>query len=402
MASTDRPKCTHHCHSAISDELDSPKRQPCDDRGRTIRGVCSHPGNDEIISVSESVLRETIVPYDGSCGGSETTDGNDFEARFQLLVRDIRRDFDAVDVVIKVMEKKLNNLEKFLLSMQNDDRFHLVKTNAAADSIRLEQIAGKCDQILQRLDYIESKFAPMIGSKIATQPSYDASRQMIQISDTLKKLSNQIAAQSSDISSIKHRLTRLPSHSHSKAGSETSATTRRLVNAKIIELNPKQSISSASSFRSLGTPSSNTVNSSDTMPKPHQPPIVTNPPQSTSDDKLAYLKTRLKDPKIMNMVRVYIAFLHNQPSAVCFDGMTSVSAKMMLGLEGFPVEVNDLKELYIKLYEESEISKESVLADLETYRSYVATERIQRLQRARESTDKFYGRNNSSKSKDTW
>lgn len=397
MASADQPRCTL-CHSAISDEIDAPRQ--CDDRGRTIRGICSHPVYDEIISVTDSALRETIVPFSCSGIGNETTEGSDFEARFQLLVRDIRRDFDDVDAVIKVMEQKLNNLEKFLHSMQNEDRLHLVKTNAAADSIRLDQIAGKCDQILRRLDYIESRFAPMIGSKNATQSSHESSRQMIQVADCLKKLSSQITAQSSDITLIKNRLAKLPSHySYSKSSSETG---RRLVNAKIIELNPKQSISSASSYRSLGTPSSSTVNSSDTMPKPRQQPLATDSPHSTVDDKLAYLKTRLKDPKIMNLVRVYIAFLHNQPSAVCFDGMTSVSAKMMLGLDGFPVEVNDLKDLYIKLHEESGISKESVLADLETYRSYVATERIQRLQRARESTDKFYGRNNSSKSKDSW
>lgn len=336
-------------------------------------------------------------------GGVETADGKDFDARFQLLVRDIRRDFDAVDTVIKVMEKKLNNLEKFLHSMQRDDRLQLVKADSTADSIRLEQVAGKCDQILRRLDYIESKFAPIVGSKNVTQPSYEASGQMFQISDSLKKLSSQIAAQSSDISLIKNRLAKMTSHSHSKSGSgsETSATARKLVNVKIIELNQKQSVSSASSYRSIETPSRSTVNSSDTMSELHHQPIAVNSSHSTSDDKLAYLRTRLKDPKIMNLVRAYITFLHNQPTAVCFDGMTSVSAKMLLGLEGLPVEVNDLKDLYIKLHEASGISKESLLADLETYRSYIASERIQRLQRARETTDKFYGRN-SSKPKDSW
>lgn len=397
MASTDRQKCTH-CHSATIS---------VDGRRRTIRGVCSHPGNDELISVSEArseaSLRETIIAFGCSGGRAETAEEKDFEARFQLLVRDIRRDFDAVDTVIKVMEKKLNNLEKFLHSMQRDDHLQIVKADSTADSIRLAQVAGKCDQILRRLDYIEGKFAPIVGSKNVTQPSYEASRQMLQISDSLKKLSSQIAAQSSDISVIKNRLAKNTSHSHSKSvsGSETSATARKLVNAKIIELNPKQSISSASSYRSVETPSSSTVNSSDTMSEfPHQQ-IAVNSSHSTSDDKLAYLRTRLKDPKIMNLVRAYITFLHNQPTAVLFDGMTSVSAKMLLSLEGLPVEMNDLKDLYIKLHEASGISKESVLADLETYRSYIATERIQRLQRARETTDKFYGRN-SSKPKDSW
>lgn len=393
MASNNRRRlwCTY-CFSTISDERGSPPL--CEDRVHTTTRVRSQSGFDDVISVS-APLRETIMPF-GCSGKQRFDDGTDFDAKFQLLVRDIRRDFDAVDGVIKVMEKKVNNLEMLLHSMQNADRLQLVEAGTTKQSVRLEQVSGKCDQILRRLDYIESKFAPMIGSKNAHRTSSDGSMQMIQILDSLNKLSNQLTAQSSDISSIKTRLTKISSRSH--AHSEPSTITRRkLVSAKILELNPKHSISSGSSYRSLDTPSSLDV----TPSPPNLKPSIADRPHQLSDDSTAHLRARLKDPKIMNMVRAYLAFLHNQPSTVLYDGMTSVSAKMLLGLEGFPVDVTKLKEIYVKIHEDCGITKESVEADLETYRAFIATERIQRLQRARESTDKFYGRNGS-KTKDPW
>ncbi|EAT48438.1 AAEL000522-PA [Aedes aegypti] len=252
MASNNRRRlwCTY-CFSTISDERGSPPL--CEDRVHTTTRVRSQSGFDDVISVS-APLRETIMPF-GCSGKQRFDDGTDFDAKFQLLVRDIRRDFDAVDGVIKVMEKKVNNLEMLLHSMQNADRLQLVEAGTTKQSVRLEQVSGKCDQILRRLDYIESKFAPMIGSKNAHRTSSDGSMQMIQILDSLNKLSNQLTAQSSDISSIKTRLTKISSRSH--AHSEPSTITRRkLVSAKILELNPKHSISSGSSYRSLDTPSS--------------------------------------------------------------------------------------------------------------------------------------------------
>lgn len=399
MASNNRRRrwCTH-CFSTISDERGSPPL--CEDRVQISARVRRQSGFDDAINVSAS-LHEPIMPF-GCSGKQRNADGTDFDAKFQLLVRDIRRDFDAVDGVIKVMEKKVNNLESLLHSMQNEDRLQLVEAGPTKQSARLEQVSGKCDQILRRLDYIESKFAPMIGTKNAQRTSSEGSMQMIQILDSLNKLSNQLTAQSSDISSIKTRLTKISSHSHAK--SEPSTITRRkLVSAKILELNPKHSISSGSSYRSLDTPSRSTVNSLDSTPSPPNPKIsITDRPHQPPTDSTAHLQARLKDPKIMNLVRAYLAFLHNQPTTVLHDGMTSVSAKMLLGLEGFPVDVAELKALYIKIHEDCGISKESVLADLETYRSFMATERIQRLQRARESTDKFYGRNGGSKNKDQW
>lgn len=122
---------------------------------------------------------------------------------------------------------------------------------------------------------------------------------------------------------------------------------------------------------------------------PMRPPIVRLTEQSANGDK-RYLKARLRDHKIMDTVRTFLAFLHDQPTTVCIRGITKVSASVMLAAEGLPTDTNLLREIFLDVHEELGISRDDALADLQSHRTSLSSERIQRLQQLRESTDRFY------------
>lgn len=122
---------------------------------------------------------------------------------------------------------------------------------------------------------------------------------------------------------------------------------------------------------------------------PMRPPIVRLTEQSAAGDK-RYLKARLRDHKIMDTVRTFLAFLHDQPITVCIRGITKISASVMLAAEGLPTDLNLLREIFLDVHEELGISRDDALADLQSHRTSLSSERTHRLQQLRESTDKFY------------
>lgn len=320
---------------------------------------------------TESTLRDD--DHNGMFCGSGSIDLSD---RFHRLSNTVRHDFATVYTMIKVIDDKLHALEEYFVRARHQEKWSAIsETVTQTDSIRLDQIATKCDQILKRLDAVESK----LESPTATVSLDDISAQLNQLSKDV------------------HRLSTNPEPHSSKVKHVTLVTDPQIpskpLHAKMFTLNPKQRISSFLAPRSKGDNETliPKVNSNAQPKQTPTPPTLAD--DSLSEETLAHCAARLRDAKVMTTVRIFLAFLADQPPSVCYDGMTCTSARMFLALEGFPVTADKLKELYLRVHEANGLGRKAVLEDLTTYRAFIASERIQRMQRARESTDKFYGRN---------
>lgn len=122
---------------------------------------------------------------------------------------------------------------------------------------------------------------------------------------------------------------------------------------------------------------------------PMHPPIVSMTQQSALGDG-RYLKARLRDPKIMSIVRLYLAYLHDKETSFCHEGMTNTSAKIHLASEGLPTSVGELRNIFVEVHQEYGVPEKAALDDLAAFGRHLSNQRIQHLQRIRESTNKFH------------
>lgn len=122
---------------------------------------------------------------------------------------------------------------------------------------------------------------------------------------------------------------------------------------------------------------------------PMRPPIVRLTQQSVLGDG-RYLKARLRDPKIMKIVRLYLAYMKDQPPTVCIEGMTPTSIRMLLASEGLPTIPDHLQRIFIEVHQEYGVNATEAAADLHSYGRFLASERTNRLQHLRESAHKFH------------
>jgi hypothetical protein len=97
------------------------------------------------------------------------------------------------------------------------------------------------------------------------------------------------------------------------------------------------------------------------------------------------LLARLREPLIMNAIRLHLAYLSDQSNTVCYDGFTNTSIKLYLASEGLPVDLPSLKKLYNDFHAAYNIAQNEVTDDLLAYRSYITSERIAFLQKCRET-----------------
>lgn len=96
----------------------------------------------------------------------------------------------------------------------------------------------------------------------------------------------------------------------------------------------------------------------------------------------------------MQAVRLYLAFLKDEDGHACIDGMTVTSIKANLASEGLPTSPTHLQKIFLDVYSEFGLNEKEAVADLAAYKSYLSSERINRLQHNREAHAKFYGRKN--------
>lgn len=121
---------------------------------------------------------------------------------------------------------------------------------------------------------------------------------------------------------------------------------------------------------------------------PMRPPIVRLTEQSTEGDG-RFLKARLRDPKIMGIVRLFLAYMKDQPATVCVEGLTPTSIRMLLASEGLPTDPEHLLRIFSDVHQEYGLDPTAAMADLQSYRQYLSSERTHRLQQLRESANKF-------------
>ena len=121
---------------------------------------------------------------------------------------------------------------------------------------------------------------------------------------------------------------------------------------------------------------------------PMRPPIVRLTQQSTEGDG-RFLKARLRDPAIMRVVRLFLAYMKDQPPNVCIDGLTPTNIRMLLASEGLPSAPEHLHRIFIEVHQEYGIGPAEATADLQSYRQYLVSERTHRLQQLRETTNRF-------------
>lgn len=122
---------------------------------------------------------------------------------------------------------------------------------------------------------------------------------------------------------------------------------------------------------------------------PMKPPIVRLTEQSASGDG-TYLLGRLRDPHLYQNLRLYLAFLKDQPLTFCLDGHTSSSMQAYLYSEGLPKSDEHLLRTLLEFNSAIGISQTKTFADLEALKKHMSSKKIQHLQQTRESANKFF------------
>lgn len=122
---------------------------------------------------------------------------------------------------------------------------------------------------------------------------------------------------------------------------------------------------------------------------PMKPPIVRLTEQSAVGDG-RFLLARLREIKVYDNLRLYLAYLKDQKPDVCIDGLTLTSMHVFFASNGLPTEPEHLMNIFMEYNSTIGISPKQTLTDLETYRKYVTTRRLQYLQHSRETANKFY------------
>lgn len=122
---------------------------------------------------------------------------------------------------------------------------------------------------------------------------------------------------------------------------------------------------------------------------PLTPPIV----RLTSESHVGngrYLLARLREPAILSSLKLFLAYLHDQPASVCHEGYTNTSVKVFLASEGLPTDPEALRTIYYNYHALYGISPVEVDNDLSTYGSFVSAERRIHLQRQRECNSRYF------------
>ena len=129
---------------------------------------------------------------------------------------------------------------------------------------------------------------------------------------------------------------------------------------------------------------------------PMKPPIVRLTEQSAVGDG-RFLLARLRESKVYENIRLYLAYLNDQSTDTCIDGTTATSMKVFLASEGLPYDPGHLMDILKEFNSSIGISTKDTIDDLEAYRKHVTNKRLHHLQQARESAHKFYRPSNFTK-----
>lgn len=121
---------------------------------------------------------------------------------------------------------------------------------------------------------------------------------------------------------------------------------------------------------------------------PLTPPRVELTKKSEATDG-RYLLSRLREPAIMESLRLYLAYLHDQESALCYEGSTCTSVRVFLASEGLPTDLKSLRNIYYNFHNTYGIDSTEVDNDLSSFRAYLTSKRLIHLQSAKQSQQNY-------------
>lgn len=141
-------------------------------------------------------------------------------------------------------------------------------------------------------------------------------------------------------------------------------------------------------------------NGSQQRPTTIMDPLITptiNSTQISIADGNRYALSRLNNEKLYKVIRLYVAYLHDQPASVYHEGYTVISAKARIGSEGLPTDPTKLKKLFSEFNNRFDISSDDTQADLDALRNFCRSSKINEIQRNKENFNKFYNLNGNKK-----
>jgi hypothetical protein len=119
-------------------------------------------------------------------------------------------------------------------------------------------------------------------------------------------------------------------------------------------------------------------------------PAVVKTTQISAAENGRYALSRLHEANLMRTVRAYIVYLNEYPNA-CHEGLTAAHCGTIIGSKGLPTDVVPLKNLYFQYsIQFGNLTEQEVIAELASYKNYLASNTINYLQKTREATSKFY------------
>jgi hypothetical protein len=136
------------------------------------------------------------------------------------------------------------------------------------------------------------------------------------------------------------------------------------------------------------TTSSATNQSPVSFMDPLIPAVVKNTMKSVKENG-RYMLARLRDTQVLKMVRLYLSYLHDHPTA-CHEGITITHCKILISTNGLPTDTAALREIYTEFNSTFGFTKKEVNEDLKALRRYLNTNRISYLKKTKENNNKFY------------
>jgi hypothetical protein len=119
-------------------------------------------------------------------------------------------------------------------------------------------------------------------------------------------------------------------------------------------------------------------------------PPITKLTQISAMENGRYALSRLHDGHLLKTVRYFLAYLHSNPGA-CYEGFTAPHCRTIIGSKGLPTDYEALRQIYVKyncLFGDS--NETDIMNELNALRNHISSNRINHLQRMRESNNAFY------------
>lgn len=128
---------------------------------------------------------------------------------------------------------------------------------------------------------------------------------------------------------------------------------------------------------------------SDAFLNPLKPPLVKLTEMSLNSTSI-YAVARLRDRRIFDAVRAYLAFLNDNSLATTPDGMSKSHCQTIIAIEGLPTQTTKLRAIYNDFKKQFGATEEEIERDLVSLRSFLNSQYISHLQKNRETHNRFF------------